>query len=603
MHGTTENILIALSIIFLLGIGSQWLAWRIQLPSILLLLLFGVIAGPLLGILEPDQLFGPALQPIVSVSVAIILFEGGLHLKLQEIGLTHRAVRNLLTIGVLVTWALATVFAFTILNLEWRLSLLLGAILIVTGPTVVIPLLRYIRPKDQVNSILKWEGILIDPIGAILAVIIFEAILVGKFEHAAGLVALGVLKSLLVGTFLGALGAGLIYLVVRQHWLPGYLHNPVNLTLIICFFTLSNLFQSESGLITTTLMGILLANQRSVDVKHILEFNTNLQVLLLSSLFVILAARLNVDDFALLDINAFFFILALIFIVRPVSVFISTWRTSLSWQEKILISWMAPRGIVAAAIASITAIRLVEDGFSDAARFIPIVFAIIMVTIIVYGLTSLPLVRLLGLKGRKPQGVLLVGANRWAVRIAEELRRLNHHTVLLDLNMKNIQNARDKGLIAINGNILADSIMEDIDFGKIGYMIAMTPSENINSLAVLRFSNILGEKNVFQLEPDSMEAEPEILSSNLTGRVVFHPALRFSELARRLRLGAEIRKHRVEEEVSDLDTFLEMPEHQGAICLFILHPSDKTLTVSTHSKNHPLQTGDILVYLSEASSQ
>ncbi len=279
------EILTMLSLIFIVGIGSQWLSWIIKLPSILLLLLGGVLVGPVFGLIQPDNLLGGLFQPVVAISVALILFEDGLSLKFSEFLKSHKILLKLLTLGGVVTWGLTTVLAYYVLHFKLSLSLLIGAILIVTGPTVIVPLLHYIRPKGQVNAVLKWEGILNDPIGAIIAVLIYEVMLAGEFSDIGSLVFLGVLKTFLISLLIALLGAGGLYWVMKQRLIPDFLQIPVVLTVVVGLFTASNLFQEESGLLTVTIMGVLLANQRSVDMKPILEFKENLRVLLISGLF------------------------------------------------------------------------------------------------------------------------------------------------------------------------------------------------------------------------------------------------------------------------------------------------------------------------------
>jgi NhaP-type Na+/H+ or K+/H+ antiporter len=301
-----EHILLSLASIIVLGIGAEWLAWRLRLPSILLLLIFGIVVGPVTGFLNPDALFGDLLLPVVSIAVAIILFEGGLNLRISELRQVGGVVRNLITIGVLVTWLIGAGAAHFLLGLNFALALLLGAILVVSGPTVIMPLLRHLRPSGQVGSILKWEGIVIDPIGAILAVLVFEAILAGGFREAAAVTVIGLLKTILIGGGIGMLGAMIMVLLLRRFWIPDFLHGAVSLTLVIAVFAGSNLLQTDSGLLAATVMGIYLANQRTVSVRHIVRFKENLRVLLISGLFILLAARLQVSHLGLLrriDVN------------------------------------------------------------------------------------------------------------------------------------------------------------------------------------------------------------------------------------------------------------------------------------------------------------
>ncbi len=288
--------LIQLTLVAVVGLGAQLLAWHLRLPSILLLLLSGFLLGPVLGLITPDALLGETLFPLVSLSVGLILFEGGLTLKLKELPASGPVVARLISVGALATWIVAALGARFLLGLDWALAILFGAILIVTGPTVVGPLLRQIRPHGRAGTILKWEGILIDPVGAVLAVLVLEIIALGGGVSVTSFVLLGVGRSLLVGVVLGLLGAAVLVALMRRHLIPDYLQSGVTLMLVVGFFTLGDLLAAEGGLLTVTLMGIALANQTYVPVRHIVEFKENLQVLLIGVLFILLAGRVQVAD-------------------------------------------------------------------------------------------------------------------------------------------------------------------------------------------------------------------------------------------------------------------------------------------------------------------
>ncbi|MBD3166731.1 hypothetical protein GF324_09045, partial [bacterium] len=416
-----ENALLLLGAILVLGIVAQWVAWRLHLPSILLLLLTGFLIGPVTGFIRPDELLGQTLFPLVSISVAVILYEGGLSLKFSEFRQVGAVVRNMISIGILITWGLATASAYYLLNFDLQLSLLLGAILTVTGPTVIIPLLRYVRPKARVSSIIKWEGILNDPIGAVLAVLMFETILSGSIAGGIGDVALGIVKTLLAGGLLGYAGAWVLAELLRRNWVPDFLQNPISLAIVATVFVASNYVQHESGLLTVTVMGVVLANQTRAQVKHIIEFKENLRVLLIATLFILLSARLELESLTGLGLNDFLFVAALILVIRPLSALVSSIGTNTSWRESLFIGWMAPRGIVAAAVTSVFAFELKRIGIPGAERLVPIIFLVIISTVTVYGLTALPLAHLLKLRLGKPQGVLIVGAHAWARALALKL--------------------------------------------------------------------------------------------------------------------------------------------------------------------------------------
>ncbi len=517
----SEHALTGVAAVIILGVGAQWLAWRLRLPSILLLLLMGFLVGPVLGLLNPDELLGDLLFPVVSLSVAIILFEGGLSLRFSELPRIGGVILKLISIGAAVTWLIATLGAHFVLGLGWQLAILLGAILIVTGPTVIGPLLRQIRPRGSSGVILKWEGILIDPVGAVLAVLVFEVILAGEFSQAPSAIAAGVIQTLLIGLAVGLAAAGFMVLIMRRYWVPDFLHNAVALLLAMGAFVLSNLLQPESGLLTVTVMGLALANQRWVSIRHIVEFKENLRVLLIGSLFILLAARLQVGDVLALGWQGLLFLAILVFVARPLSVWISSWRSDLTPQEKTFISWMAPRGIVAASVASLFAFELVEAGYPAADQLVSVTFLVIVGTVTLYGLTAGPLARYLGLSEADPQGVLIVGAHEFGRALAATLQAQGVRALLLDSNESNVVTGSRDGLEIRLGDVLAESTMDELDLQGIGRLLALTSNHEVNSLAALHYGEVFSRAEVYQLSPEAGAEVHEDHPQHLRGRRLF----------------------------------------------------------------------------------
>ena len=517
-----EYFLVGISSVIALGISAQWLAWRTKLPAILLLLVFGIIAGPVTGWINPDELLGDILSPFVSISVAIILFEGGLSLRMAEFRKIGGVVIKLMTIGLIITWSLAAIAAYYLLGLSIEIAVLFGAILIVTGPTVIIPLLRQVRPTENTGSILKWEGIVNDPIGAMMAVLVYEILLTGGFTNMDASSVLVIATTIIDGSFIGALGAGILYMMLKKHWIPEYLQNPITLMIVIASFTISNLLQHESGLLAVTIMGILLANQKSAKVKHIIEFKENLQVLLISALFILLASRLQISDLAYFNFQSSLFILALLVVVRPVSIYAATWGSNLTLQEKTFLAWMAPRGIVAAAISAIFALRLEQEGFADAEKLVPYTFVVIIATVTVYGLSANPVARLLKVAKPQPNGVLFLGAHSWSLDLACQLQELGLKVMVADSNWENISKARKRNLETYHGNILSEFAMDEINFDGIGKLFALTQNDEVNALASIRFAEIFGSSNVFQLPQSALSIHKESETTEaLGGRILF----------------------------------------------------------------------------------
>jgi len=474
-----ETVLLDITVVILLGIGAQWLAWRFRLPSILLLLVVGFLAGPVLGFLDPQALQGDWLFAFVSLSIGIILFEGGLSLRLDELREVGTAVLNLITIGVLVTWGLSAVATHFILGFNVELAVLIGAILIVTGPTVVMPLLRHVRPKGRVNTIAKWEGITIDPVGAILAVLTLETLLLLNDPQRAAADASAAVEHVIVGLGLEifvALGVSvaasmLLIFILYRRMVPDFLRNPVTLMIVVVAFVVSNVLQHESGLLTTTLMGIAVANQPYVSVNRIVEFKENLQVLLIGSLFVLLSARLELSALNYIDTRVLVFLGLLVVLVRPLAVLLSSIGTNLEWEEKAFLSWMAPRGIVAAAVASLFAYQL-RSVYPDAIDgMVPVIFAVIVGTVAIYGLTAAPLAQWLGLAEPNPNGLLFVGAAPWVRTVATRVQEIGFSVMLVDNNPDHVAAARSEGLPAHQSNALSESALDDIDLSGLGRLL------------------------------------------------------------------------------------------------------------------------------------
>jgi len=599
----SEHLLVGLATILVLGIGAQWLAWRVSLPAILLLLIFGFIAGPVTGFIDPNEIFGNLLLPLVSVSVAIILFEGGLSLKFSEVKAVTGVIRNLVTIGVLVSWILTSVISYLIFGLGIQISVLLGAVLVVTGPTVIIPLLRHIRPSGRVGSIMKWEGIIIDPIGAVLAVLVFEVIISVGLEQATTLVLVSIFKTILIGAVLGLAGAKLVIVILKRHWVPDYLQNPVSLMIVVFVFVCSNVVQIESGLLTVTIMGIALANQRWVSIKHIVEFKENLRVLFISSLFIILSARLTLDELSYaVTLKGLLFLVLMILLVRPVSIFVSTYFSDLNIKEKLFLSWMAPRGIVAAAVASVFALRLVDAGYEQAERIVDITFLIITGTVAIYGLSAFQVAKRLGLAKPNPEGILMVGAHNWARSIAKFLHDNGFQVTLVDSNWGNVSAARQEGLKSYYQNILIEDLSEDIELDGIGRLLAVTPNDEVNSLAALHFIEDFGRSQVYQLPKVSKFSAKteESIPQHLRGRLLFGPEATFSYLDQKFASGATLKKTPLTGEFS-YESFKELYGDK-ALPMFIIR-KDNTLSVLASDTTPKPMPGQFLISLVDKGTE
>lgn len=593
----SQAIPTALAGIVVLGIGSQWLASLLKIPSILLLLMTGMLAGPITKFINPDQLLGELLLPVVSLSVAVILFEGSMSLRISQLREIGRPLLMLLTVGVAITAATCSLAAFWILGLDASKSLLLGAILTVTGPTVVGPMLRHIRPMGRVGSLAKWEGIVVDPIGAILAVLVFAAARAFRFaeiEDAAMIAAFGFLKTLVAGTVFGAVAAYALRETLRRHWIHDHLQSPVALALVMLTFTGSNLAQHESGLVAVTLMGLILANQRDVAVQHILHFKENLTVLLISCLFIVLTARLNLTSIAEFGWRGPAFVAVVILVARPLSVMISTLGCGLPMSERLFLSWLAPRGIVAAAVASVFALEL-----GDADEFVSAAFLVIIGTVFVYGLTAGWIARWLGLSILDPQGILIVSAHPGARAIGHALVKAGIHVRLVDTNPEHIKAARMEGLSTCFANILSESI-HDADLGGLGKLMALTRNEEVNLLAASRGAELFGRKASYRLSIAPVMNDRYVPSLDMrSGRVLFSETATFSELDRRFAAGEIIKATKLTSEFEFHDFTSQYP---AALVMFVIDAADRLTVMATDVEVTP-EAGQTVIALVPPSTR
>ncbi len=579
---------------FILGLGmaAQWISWRLNLPSILLLLLTGIAVGPVLGWVNPEHIFGDLMHPIISLAVAVILFEGGLSLRLSDLREVGRTVRNLITIGVVVTWALASLSAWGILGMPLRVAVLLGAILVVTGPTVIIPMLRHIRPKGRIGAVVKWEGIVNDPIGAILAVLVFEAIQAPAFGDVTQQTLLILGRTLGFGVGIGALGAVFLAQALSRRMIPDYLRNAITLAVVIAVNAMANEVQSESGLFAVTAMGIMLANQNRVSVHGIAEFKEDLQVILISTLFIMLSASLDLDAFHDVGRNGLLFLVALIVVVRPLSIIASTITTNMTWSERIFLIWMAPRGIVAAAVSSLFALRLTAIDVEGAEQLVPVTFVVIAGTVAFYGLTAPFIASRTGLTATDAQGMLFLGAQRWVREVALVLRDAGVDVRLVDRNPHNIAVCRSLGLDAAEGNVLIDGGENVVDLAGMARAAAVTSNDEVNTLAAVEFERVFGGDSVFRLapaDPHDQRVDP--------AQILFDRQVTFDLLERRTAGGAEF----MAEKLASDDDWDELLERLGtdAVVLFVVSASGRLQTATAAGELRGGE-GDTVIVLADA---
>ena len=582
-----DSGIIAFAFIGLISFASQWLAWRVKLPAILFLLASGLLIGPVTQQFNPDALFGDLLFPLISLAVAIILFEGSLTLDLKEIRSQKGVVQRLITIGAAITWAVVAVATHYLFGLSWELSILFGALTVVTGPTVIVPMLRTVRPNADVGNILRWEGILIDPLGALLVVVVYEFIVAQGQAQGALSGMLAFVEIIASGTVLGLAAGWILGFILKRRWVPEYLENMATLSMVFVSFSVANMLAHESGLLAVTLMGMWLANQKDIRISEILNFKEHLTVLLISGLFIILAARLTLDDLIALGWMPFALLAIMQFIARPLSVWVSAIGSTLSWQEKSLLSWIAPRGIVAAAVSALFAIKLEQSGEADAAILVPLTFSVIFGTVVLQSATSRMMARWLGVAEPPPNGFLIVGANNIARTIALELRKNKVDVLLTDSNWDNIRAARMDGLRTFYGNPVSEYAEQRLDLVGLGKLLGLSPERSINTVAGMRFGNEFGQHNIYALRTsvDARLSEMHIDGEEHRGQYLFSKNLTYSKFSSMLAQGAELHSTRLSNEFTWND--FQQQNGKDAIPLFAITPEGKVLTSKVDGNFEP----------------
>lgn len=573
----TEEMIFSLVVILLLGVSAQWIAWKLRISTIILFVLFGVLAGPVTGIIQPDLIFGDLLLPFVYLSVALILFEGGLTLKLKELRTIGRTVNMLISVGMVITWLITSLAAYLIFGFEMKLALLIGSLLVVTGPTVIIPLLRQMKLVGKTGTILKWEGILIDPIGALLALLVYQALFVSETYNGLIPSLLSFSKSIIIGGALGLLGGYILIILIQKRLVPERLQTSISLVIVLGVFAFSNILQAESGLLAVTIMGIALANQERVNIKKVIEFKEALGTIVLASVFIILTARLQMDDLLSIGVKEFIFLFVLIFITRPIAVFVSSIGGGLKLKEKVLLSFIAPRGVVAVAVSSVFALRLSEQYPGQAEKIVPLVFFVVIGTVLFYSIIAQILARFLGLSQPNPQGILILGAHDWGREIGLALKNAGFEVTMVDTNPIDVNRARALGFTAFRGNVLASDLEEKIDFNSLGTFLAITSNDEINSLASLKISDIIGINNTYQLPLRSKYEVPIYLR----GRMLFYKDVNFDYLQNKFDSGLKIEELVIAEKT---DIKLLNEEHDGNITpLFYIDDNDKLVFITEDS--------------------
>lgn len=542
--------LIQIGFIAFLGIAAQWLGWRMKVPAIVFLLLSGFIAGPMLGLIDPQGLLGDFLQPAISVAVGIILFEGSLTLNFKEVKQARSAIRHIVIVGAPVGWVLTSLAAHYLGGLSWPVAITFGGLLIVTGPTVIMPLLKQARLNDRAGSVLKWEGIINDPIGAIFAVLAYEFFHLTQggnitsatfFAQTGGLLLIVSLVSVLMGVILAK--------ILNKGYVPEYMKSAFLTSMVIILFIGCNTLLHESGLIGVTILGVTLANLGVTSIDELKRFKETITIMLVSGLFILLTAQIDPAILMAIDWRGYAFIASILFIVRPLTVMLSSIGTTLSRNEIILTSWIAPRGIVCAAVAGIMGPLLVEAGYEDGAQLLPLAFAIVLVTVIVHGLTAKPLAKRLGLAHPESDGLIIVGATDWSLQFAEILKKEGIAVMISDRTWHALKPVRMANIPAYYGEAMSEETEFNLEIAQYNKLLAATDNPAYNALVCSRFAHEFGRERVFQIsDREEEEHERQQISETMKGRVFTADHMDFWEFSRLYRQGWRFKSTLVNED-------------------------------------------------------
>ncbi|MCR9152910.1 MAG: cation:proton antiporter [Bacteroidetes bacterium] len=593
-----------LASILILSVFAQWMAWKIKIPAILPLIIIGLALGP--GstfittdgekLLDGDLIFsGDLLFAFVSISVGVILFEGGLTLKLKEIRHQAGVVRNLLIFGPIITLVGGGLAAHYLMGMDYSLSFLFGALIIVSGPTVVIPILRNVRPNLRINNVLKWEGILIDPLGALIAVLVYEFIQTSDFASPS---TTGVFKEFFLtvaaGMFVGGLAAFFLRWLLQKNRIPSYLRNVMALGMVILAFTFAEFLAHEAGLMSTTFMGIILANVRVQELKKILSFKEDVSIILISVLFILLSSRIDISQIEKLGLNSLILFAVVVLVLRPLAVWLSTRRSGFNWREVVFMSWVGPKGIVAAAVASLFALQLTsgEEGsvnIQQAELILPLTFLMIVGTVILQGASAKPIAKLLKVEREEPRGFLVAGANENARFLGRYLKDKGADIILADTSKTNQKEARRMGFEVYEGSILSDNVYEDLDLNNTGTLLALTSSAEINGLALKYFDEEFGPNKTFRL---SSKKEQELPELDPPRDVLFTGNVDYLNLAQSVRQAEKVLERKCESQ-EDYDAIVKEYSF-GIIPLFRL-AEDQILVISRELPD--FSKGDSLAFI------
>lgn len=588
-----EHLSVVIVAIVAVGVLAQWIAWRSRLPAIVLLAACGLLLGPVFGVVDPSAEFGEFLRPMVSLCVAIILFEGGLSLDLSDLKVAAQGVRRLVYLGAPLAWGTATLAAHYVGGLTWGVSMVFGAIMVVTGPTVIIPMLRQAGLNRRTASYLKWEGIINDPIGALLAVLSFQFLLLAGEGSPWPEVFTGLALAVSSAAILGGIGGWLIAGAFLRGLVPEYLKSPVLLGTVLVIYVCSNALQSEAGLLAVTVMGIVVANMHLPGIQDMKRFKEYITVMLVSAVFVILTADLETQLLLSLGIWDIALVAVLLFVTRPLSIMLATLGSVMEFRERLLLAWIAPRGIVAAATAGVMGPGLIASGYGDAERLLPLVFAVIFATVVLHGGSISWIARQLGLASPMRDSVLIVGASPWTTELARKLHDSDVKVLMADSSWNNLRAARLAGIPVFYGEILSEFAEESVEITHVAAVLAATSNDAYNALVCKAFAPEIGQRNAYQLAMGGADKDPRGVARPLRGRLAFGQDIQFEMLWRLHVRGWQFSKTTLSDSYSYSDFLGDAPGDAVAI---LSRSADGQLRFSSPDSEFEPGPGDTIFF-------
>ncbi|GAB3048282.1 cation:proton antiporter [Virgibacillus ainsalahensis] len=596
------SLLFEVMLVLLLGIGSQWVAWRYRLPAIVIMSITGLLAGPILGVINPEEDFGALYSPIISVAVAIILFEGSLNLSFKELRGMGKPIFRISTIGAFIAWILGSLTAHYIAGLSWTVAFVIGGLFIVTGPTVIMPLLRQSKLKKRPAKILKWEGIIVDPIGALLAVFAFEIITFLTAANPDGTqLMLFFAASLFAALFGWACGRGIGWMFETGH-MPEFLKSPAVFVVVILCFTAADEIMHETGLLSVTAMGITLANMGISSISDMRHFKENISILLISAIFIMLTASLEVDTLLqVFNPNIIGYVLLMMFIVRPLSIFLSTAGTEMTFNEKALVGWIAPRGIVALTVSGYFATILLEAGYEDAEILTTLTFALVFFTVVAHGFSIGWLSKKLNLSMEGIPGVLIVGSNSFTVQLAKTLEKSKIPVLIVDSSWERLAAARKGGVPFYHGSILSEQTEYNLDTMPYEYLIAATDDNAYNALICQTFIPEYGRMHVFKISPyRHFNRGSSINVSKVGGRILFDKNFPMDVLNDKLNDHYVFRQTTLTERFNYKEYVKEKDD--SSVFLYLIRPNGQLKFYSEEMRTVPA-IGDKIISLTPPSKE